>query len=171
MKHVYWVFGVIAGLLSVAIEYVHFSNISNLETFRLYWMAKLFVLAMCVVFGIIAMKKTSGGAISIARTLFTGGLISFIRAIVLILAFAIMYYPDGAFFDSAVELSYEQLDKMVEAGEMESKDLDMRKSKLASQFTVRGYAISTLFGSLITGLVISVLMAAFVSTNKMYVEE
>jgi hypothetical protein len=151
-------------------EYVYYQDI-DLDTFRMFWLAKMFVLFVTVVFGIIAVKKLSGGVISIARTLFTGGLISFIRAITMVIAFSILYYPDGEFYQKAKDISFEQMEKKVEAGELERVDLAGAKGRIESQLSLSGYSVSTLFGSLITGLVVSVLMAAFVATNKMYEEE
>ena len=49
-------------------------------------------------------------------------------------------------------------------------ELDIIKGQIARQYEPAGYSLVTIGGSLVTGLVLSILMAAFIGKNMMYEE-
>jgi len=48
---------------------------------------------------------------------------------------------------------------------MELKEI---KNQIAAQYKPAGYAMMSIGSSLVTGLIVSILMAAFIATNMMY---
>ena len=106
-----WIFGALAGILSATLEYLFFkSSESNANTM---FLSKILILTLCIVLGLILAKKLLGGTISIARTILTGGVISIVRAIVMIIAFMVLYFPNGEFYQSKVEIAFEQAGTLV----------------------------------------------------------
>lgn len=171
MQKSIWIFGLLAGVLSALLEYLYFSSATFNHTTML--LAKLMVLIICVVAGLILAKKLSGGVISIARTILSGVLISVIRAAVLIFAFVAHYYPNGDFYQPKLKQAYEQAEKKVSADdEIKAADketeLDIIKSQIEMQFKPLGYSGLAVGSSIITGLIVSILLAAFISKNMMY---
>ena len=168
-----WVFGILAGLLCAILEYLFFSTTSS--SANTMFITKIAILAIFVGAGLILLRKLLGGVISIGRTVFSGLLISFIRAIVMIIVFIFLYQPNGEFYQPRVQEAYAQAEKKVAADD-KIKDADMPmelaliKEQIASLYKVPGYSMITLGGSLVTGLVVSILMAAFIGTNMMYNE-
>ncbi len=166
-----WIFGLLAGVLSALIEYLFFkSTVSNSVVM---YVSKIVILSFCIIFGLILAKKLLGGTISIGRTLFIGGLISFIRAIILIISFLILYYPDGNFYQPSVKIAFEQATKKVEKDinikpADKAMKLEENKKQIASQYEPIGYSLIAIGASITTGLILSILMAAFISTNMMY---
>jgi hypothetical protein len=173
MQKAIWVFGSIAGILSALLEYLYFKSDSfNHMTMTL---SKMAVLIVSVVFGLILVKKLLGGVVSIARTLLSGVLISLIRAAVMIAAFVFLYYPNGEFYAPKLQASYEMAAAKVEADESvkpadKETELETIKEQITFQFKPLGYSGLALASSLITGLIVSVLVAAFIAKNMMYEE-
>jgi len=171
MQKSIWIFGVLAGLLSSLLEYAFFSStLSNANTM---FLAKITVLVCCIVLGLILTRKLIGGVISIARTLLTGGLISLIRAIVLSIFFGVLYYPDGSFYQPKIDIAFEQAAlKIKQDSTIKPADKSMElmeiQSQIEAQYQPTGYTLLSIGSSLITGLIVSILMAAFISTNMMY---
>tara|TARA_Y100000385_G_scaffold280971_1_gene332945 strand:+ start:5195 stop:5716 length:522 start_codon:yes stop_codon:yes gene_type:complete len=166
-----WIFGALAGILSATLEYLFFkSSESNANTM---FLSKILILTLCIVLGLILAKKLLGGTISIARTILTGGVISIVRAIVMIIAFMVLYFPNGEFYQSKVEIAFEQAAKKVQQDDeikpadkaMELKEI---KNQIAAQYKPAGYAMMSIGSSLVTGLIVSILMAAFIANNMMY---
>jgi hypothetical protein len=166
-----WVFGSLAGILSAILEYLFFkSSESNANTM---FLSKILILTLCIVLGLILAKKLLGGKISIARTLLTGGVISFIRAIFMIIIFMVLYYPNGDFYQPKVEIAFDQAAKKVQQDDDikpadKIMELNEIKNQIAAQYKPAGYAMMSIGSSLVTGLIISILMAAFIATNMMY---
>ena len=166
-----WIFGALAGILSATLEYLFFkSSESNANTM---FLSKILILTLCIVLGLILAKKLLGGTISIARTILTGGVISIVRAIVMIIAFMVLYFPNGEFYQSKVEIAFEQAAKKVQQDDeikpadkaMELKEI---KNQISAQYKPAGYAMMSIGSSLVTGLIVSILMAAFIANNMMY---
>ncbi|MFT6111929.1 MAG: hypothetical protein ACJA19_000274 [Bacteroidia bacterium] len=168
-----WIFGIVAGLFCATLEYLFFSTTGS--SANTMFLTKIAILSVCVGAGLILLRKLSGGIISIARTVFSGLLISFIRAIVMIVAFILLYQPNGDFYQPRVEEAFIQAEKKVSADENikdadKSMELDQIKIQIASLYKVPVYTLSTIGSSLVTGLIVSILMAAFIGTNMMYNE-
>ena len=93
----------------------------------------------------------------------------------MIIVFIFLYQPNGEFYQPRVQEAYVQAEKKV-AEDDKIKDADkpmelaLIKEQIASLYKVPGYSMITLGGSLVTGLVVSILMAAFIGTNMMYNE-
>ena len=165
-----WIFGVLAGILSAILEYLFFkSSESNANAM---FLSKIIILTLCIVLGLILAKKLLGGTISISRTMLIGGIISFVRAIVMIISFLVLYYPNGDFYQPKVEIAFEQATKKVQHDDIKPADKAMEleeiKDQIAAQYEPAGYAMMSVGSSLVTGLIVSILMAAFISTNMMY---
>ncbi|MGB1039050.1 MAG: DUF4199 domain-containing protein [Bacteroidia bacterium] len=173
MQKSIWIFGVLAGSICAGLEYMFFKSIGG--SANIMYISKFAVLLICIVFGLILIRKLLGGTISIARTILSGVLIAAVRAIVMIAAFTFLYYPDGEFYKEKLEISYEQAAKKIESDD-EIKDADKTmmleetKVQIASQYKPTGYMLITIGMSVVSGFIISILMAAFIGTNMMYKE-
>ena len=170
MQKSIWIFGTLAGALCAVLEFLFFK--STEASANVMYLAKFFILVICIVFGIILVKKLLGGTISIARTVLSGVMIALVRAIVMIVAFTYFYYPNGDFYKEKLAISYEQAAKKIAEDEkVKPADKEMvleeTKDQIAYQYQPTGYMLITTGMSLVTGLVFSVLMAAFVGTNMM----
>ena len=166
-----WIFGLLAGVLSAILEYLFFK--SSESNANVMFLSKIIILTLCIILGLILEKKLLGGTISISRTLLTGGIISFIRAIVMIISFLVLYYPNGDFYQPKVEIAFEQATKKVQQDDDikpadKAMELEEIKGQIAAQYKPAGYAMMSIGSSLVTGLIVSILMAAFIATNMMY---
>lgn len=166
-----WIFGLLAGILSAIMEYLFFkSSESNANSM---FLSKIIILTLCIILGLILAKKLLGGTISISRTLLTGGIISLVRAIVMIISFLVLYYPSGDFYKSKVEIAFEKATLKVQQDEDikpadKAMELEEIKGQIAAQYEPAGYAMMSIGSSLVTGLIVSILMASFIATNMMY---
>ena len=173
MQKSIWIFGILAGLVGASLEYIFFKDTSF--SANTMYLSKTLILVICVVFGLILVKKLLGGTISIARTILSGLLISLVRAAVMIIAFLALYSPNGEFYQEKVEQSFVQAEKKIAADDdIKPADkatiLEETKNQIKSQFEPLGYSGLLIGESLIIGIVISILTAAFISKNMMYQE-
>ena len=173
MQKSIWIFGAIAGVICAVLEYLFFGGSGG--SANVMFAAKISVLLICVAAGLILIKKLNGGIISIARTIMSGILISLVRAIVMIVAFGFLYYPNGEFYKPKTQEGWIQAEKKIAAdNDIKPADkpmeLDAVKEQIASLYKPKGYSLITIGGSLVSGLIISILMAAFIGKNTMYDE-
>lgn len=173
MQKSIWVFGVVAGVICATLEYIFFGGEGG--SANVMFVAKIAVLFISIVAGIILIRKLLGGIVSIARVVMSGVLISLVRAIVMVIVFGFLYYPNGAFYKAKTEQAWEQAEKKVAADENikpadKPMELEIVKDQIAGLYKPKGYTMITIGGSLISGLIISILMAAFVGSNTMYDE-
>lgn len=173
MQKSIWIFGALAGVICAALEYVFFGGEGG--SANVMFVAKIAVLLVAIASGLILIKKLIGGVISIARTVMSGMLIALVRSIAMVIAFGFLYYPDGAFYQNKTHEAWEQAERKIAADEKikpadKTMELDIVKLQIAGLYEPKGYALITIGGSLITGLVVSILMAAFIGTNTMYNE-
>lgn len=173
MQKSIWIFGIIAGVICAVLEYIFFGGTGG--SANVMFAAKIAVLLVCIVAGLILIRKLLGGVVSIARVIFSGLLISLVRAIVMVIAFGFLYYPSGDFYKNKTEESWIQAEKKVEQDENikpadKPMELETIKEQIAGLYKPKGYTMITVGGSLVTGLIISILMAAFIGTNTMYAE-
>ncbi|MFY0643395.1 MAG: DUF4199 domain-containing protein [Bacteroidia bacterium] len=174
MQKTIWLFGGIAGVLSALLEYLFYSG-QNFNSQSLY-LSKIILLAICVIFGLILIKKLLGGIISIGRTILSGIMISVVKSIIAIAVFLVLYAPSGEFYAKHVEQAKIESIKIIndnttlEEGEKADKIVEAH-SYIEGQFKPWGYSFSTLLEGLITSFVISVLMAAFIAKNMMYQDQ
>jgi hypothetical protein len=171
MQKSIWIFGIIAGAFCATLEFLYYKS-TNFSAMTMY-LSKVAVLIICVVLGLILVRKLLGGTISIGRTLLSGVLISLIRAAVMIGFFTYFYQPNGEFYAAKLQESFVQAEKKVTADEQikpedKPNELELAKQQIASQFSPRGYATLAIIGSVITGFIISILTAVFISKNMMY---
>jgi|TARA_B110000503_G_C7149983_1_gene414724 hypothetical protein len=171
MQKSIWIFGILAGLLCALLEFLFFSSV-NSNAVAMY-VSKIAVLVICLGAGLILTKKLLGGQISIARTLLSGILISMVRAAIMIIAFLALYAPDGAFYQVKVNESFEQAALKVQQDDNvkpADKPMELKtvKQQISAQYKPMGYIMICLGSSLVSGLIISILMAAFIGTNMMY---
>ncbi|MEY2924329.1 MAG: hypothetical protein RLZZ337_877 [Bacteroidota bacterium] len=171
MQKSIWIFGIIAGAFCATLEFLYYKT-ENFSAMTMY-ISKMAVLAISIVLGLILVRKLLGGTISIGRTLLSGVLISLIRAAVMIGAFTYFFQPNGDFYAPKLQEAFVQAEKKIEADENIKKEdkpneLELAKQQIAGQFTPRGYATLAIGGSVITGFIISILTAVFISKNMMY---
>ncbi|MEJ6661641.1 MAG: DUF4199 domain-containing protein [Bacteroidia bacterium] len=173
MQKSIWIFGIIAGIICAVLEYLFFKAVGS--SANVMFVSKIAVFTVCLIFGLILAKKLLGGIISIARTILSGLLISLIRAGVMIIVFLYLYSPSGEFYQPRAEEAFVVAAAKVDADELikpadKEMELDIIKGQIARQYEPIGYSLVTIGGSLVTGLVLSILMAAFIGKNMMYEE-
>ncbi|PCJ67918.1 MAG: hypothetical protein COA58_01915 [Bacteroidetes bacterium] len=173
MQKSIWIFGILAGALCAVLEYLFIISVnahSGINSF-----AKIAVLAICIIAGLVVTRKLLGGVISIARTLLTGILIALVRAAIMIVVFVFMYYPDGTFYEEKVQIGLEQVAASVDADESvkpadKEQEIERISANWVNQMKPQGYSVTAILMSIISGVFISILAAVFLSTNKMYQE-
>lgn len=174
MQKTIWLFGGIAGVLSAVLEYVFYSG-QNFNTQSLY-LLKIAILAICVVFALILLRKLKGGIISIGRTILSGVLISVVKSVISIVVFLFLFYPKGEFYEKHKEQAKIEAVKIItDNSELEEAEKPAKITEahgyIEGQFKPLGYSVSTIIEGLVTSFVVSILMAAFISTNMMYHQE
>ena len=96
-----------------------------------------------------------------------------VRAAIMIIAFLALYAPDGAFYQVKVNESFEQAALKVQQDDNvkpADKPMELKtvKQQISAQYKPMGYIMICLGSSLVSGLIISIFMAAFIGTNMMY---
>jgi tetrahydromethanopterin S-methyltransferase subunit F len=170
MQKSIWIFGIIAGIICAVLEYLFFKAVGS--SANVMFVSKIAVFTVCLIFGLILAKKLQGGIIS---TILSGLLISLIRAGVMIIVFLYLYSPSGEFYQPRADEAFVVAAAKVDADELikpadKEMELDIIKGQIARQYEPVGYSLVTIGGSLVTGLVLSILMAAFIGKNMMYEE-
>lgn len=174
MQKVIWPFGILAGLGSAYIEYLYFSNPNALpQQMGQYTLLKIFVLLICLVFALVLIKKLNGNTISISRTLFSGVLTSVIRAFVMVMCFWFLYQPEGEFYQDKLDLALRVATEKHQADTAITEEIRYERIKdayqqIEFQYKPNGYAKIALLSSLASGVIISILMAAFIANNQMF---
>ena len=178
MQKPIWIFGGLAGVIAALVEYLFYSQDPNTfdATQSQGMMAiKMVSLIICIIFGLILLRKLNGGVISIGRTILSGVLMSVVRSVILIIAFTATWYPDGTFYDGHKAIAKEKTAEIIASNddfteEEKQEKIEEAEITLDKQYTPQGYSVVAFLGSLVTGLVISVLMAAFIAKNMMYAD-
>jgi len=173
MQKSVWIFGIVAGLICAFLEYVFYMGTTG--SANVMFATKTAVLSICIIAGLILIKKLSGGVISIARTILSGSLIALVRALVMVIAFGFLYVPNGDFYEHRKQEAWSQAEKAMEADDKtkpadKPMELEIIKEQIGALYEPKGYSMITVGGSLVTGLVLSILVAAFIGTNMMYNE-
>ena len=173
MQKPIWIFGGIAGILSASLEYLFYSG--QIDNSKFMYLLKVFILLICIVFGLILIKKLIGGVISIARTLLSGILISVVKSLITIAVFLALYAPDGSFYEPHLQKAKTEATEIINEKSDLAEDEKPAKiieahSYIDGQFKPLGYSVSTIIEGLVTGFIVSLLMAAFIATNMMYKE-
>jgi hypothetical protein len=165
MSKYYWIFGAIAGVFSVTMEYLLFSGYLGFDKSPGVLMAKLGALLICIVFASILIKKMNGG-ISLIRTTFGGLLMALICSTISITGYTVMTYATPNFFDGAKAYNMEQWEQN---NADKPEVLAKRTEKLAEvdkSYGLQIYAAFTLVGYLLSGLMVSIFTAAFISNKS-----
>jgi hypothetical protein len=171
LKRPIWLFGLIAGILSAGYEYTFY--ISDSGDSKIMYLAKISIMVICVIFGLILIRKMLGGTISIGRTLLSGVSIGILRSLIMVAAFLVLYYPDGNFYKPYEQSALVQAEEIVMADEEIDADkkeaaIQEIKQRIVQVLKPKGYIVSTIIEGLVTSFVISILTAAFIATNMMY---
>lgn len=174
MQKPIWLFGGIAGVLCALLEYLFYSG-QNFDSKSMY-LVKIAILLICIIFGLILIRKLLGGTISIGRTILSGVLIATVKSVVTIIAFLALYAPHGEFYENHLSKAKKEAVEIISQDKEVAQQDKAAKIKeaehfISGQFQPLGYSISTLIEGWVTGFVISVLMAAFIATNMMYKQE
>lgn len=171
MQKSIWIFGILAGIICAVLEYLFFASEGG--SANVMFIAKIAVLAIFTISGLVLIRKLKGGIISIGRTIVSGLMIALVRAVVMIIAFGFLYYPNGDFYkhrsDQAVQVATDQMNAndAVKAADKKMK-LEETIEQITFQYKPTGYSLIAIGGSLVTGLVLSILTAAIIGTNMMY---
>jgi hypothetical protein len=171
-----WIFGGLAGVLCALLEFLFYSREPSSfqqSQFQVLYLIKIGILLICIIFGLVLIRKLRGGIISIGRTLMSGILISLVRSVIMIVAFLILYAPDGKFYEDHKDYALSLMEKKINEdkeipAEEKLENIADAKATIINNFVPQGYSLYTLGASLITGLIFSVLMAAFISRNMMF---
>jgi cytochrome b subunit of formate dehydrogenase len=173
MQKSIWIFGILAGIICAVLEYLFFGSQDG--SANVMFMAKIAVLVIFTISGLVLIRKLKGGIISISRTILSGLMIALIRAVVMIIAFGFLYYPNGEFYkfrsDQAIQVATNQMNanEAVKPADKEMK-LEETIEQITFQYKPKGYSLIAVGSSIITGLIISILTAAIIGTNMMYNE-
>lgn len=174
MQKVIWIFGIIAGAGSAFIEYLYFSNPdATPQQMGQYTLLKIFILLIAIIFGLILVKKLNGNRIGIGKTLSSGLMISVIRALVMVVSFWFLYQPDGAFYSEKLNIAKLVATEKHEADTTISEEVRLQNIEdayyqIEYQYKPYGYGKIALISSIASGIVMSILMAAFIAKNQMY---
>ncbi|MCB9245890.1 MAG: DUF4199 domain-containing protein [Flavobacteriales bacterium] len=165
MSKFYWIFGGIAGIFSFILEYLLFSGRMGFDKSPSVLLAKLAALLLCIVFAAVLIRKLKG-SISVARTILSGFIIALICSVISISGYTYMSYARQDFFAEAKTYS---MDRWVEEHPEEATDEAKRKVKaeeIERSYSIQTYTAFTLIGYLVSGLLVSVFTAAFISNKS-----
>jgi len=167
MGKYYWIFGGIAGIYSVLSEYLLFTGRLGYDRSGGVLMSKLVVLLLCIVFGSILIKKING-TISSARTMLSGALIALICSVISIAGYTFMSQNDPTFFDGAKEYSLSTWEEHNADKPDVLAKRDEQIAQIESGFGIQQYVGFTLIGYLVSGLLVSLFTAAFLSNKNAF---
>ncbi|MBR9859683.1 DUF4199 domain-containing protein [bacterium] len=177
MQKPIWIFGGLAGILSALVEFLFYNSpptdMAQSQS-QVMYLIKIAIMVVCLIFGLILIKKLQGGVISIGRTIFSGVMISIIRASIMVIAFLVLYNPIGEFYEPHKTQALEQAEITIQKNdEIEEKEAAIKDAKetIDGLFKPGGYTLAAYGSSLATGIILSVLMAAFIAKNMMYQDE
>lgn len=165
MNKFIWIFGAISGILGSVAEYMVYGNYMPYDSFVGIRLFKIFILVICIVFAVIALKKLNG-QISLARTLLTSILVSLVRSIFLIGGFLLMHYPNGEIFEPVKAYAFEKVVAMMEEEDRTPKNLAEKKLEIADQFSLTGYPKYGLMGSAVTAVFVGVFLGLIVANKS-----
>lgn len=127
-----------------------------------YTLGSYGLLAMCIVFAVIAWRKLNG-SISLGRTMVTGLAVAALRGIVLVFAFSVLYFTHPEWLARPQQQATEQYLAHMKSEEKTPENEQKVKDSVRRQFTPIGFAQSALFESLIIGVIVSALTAGFLA--------
>jgi hypothetical protein len=170
MTKYYLLFGFIAGGLGTLSDYLLFSGAIPFSNSGVVLITKLFILLLCIIFSSILIKKMQG-SISFLRTTFGGLMVALLCTAINLAGYAYMAYPDYSFFENVMEYSqavrkeqYEELpDTLPDKKKIEDMDFE---EETRAFFRVENMAKFLILGYVAAGLIISVLLSAFISDPK-----
>ncbi|MBI1305354.1 MAG: DUF4199 family protein [Bacteroidetes bacterium] len=165
MVKYYWIFGGIAGLSSVALEYLLFSGYLGYEHTYGVVLGKFLSMLVCLVFCVILIKKLKG-RISFLRTSFTGLMLALICSAISGIGYSWMYAPNGEFFQPTKDHVLEGWKKENANKPDELMKIDEVKTKINERFSLKNHTYFDLAGYLVCGLFFSALLAAFVADRS-----
>ncbi|MFM9943771.1 MAG: DUF4199 domain-containing protein [Bacteroidia bacterium] len=167
MNKVYSIFGVISGLISSTFLYFFYHK--ELYTMRennlLFRSFSIAILALCVIFAIIAAKKINGNTISFMRSMFTGFMVSLISALVNFVCYSIIYLSMPQMLVKPEKIAKEQFQTNPEVLKDTTINISKALENIHTQFTPGGFLLPSVFVSLIFGLLASIFVTAFVYTR------
>jgi len=168
MNKVYVIIGVVSGIITSFFLYYYLNNdlYKSREHNLVFRLSTVSVLIISVLFAIIAVKKLNNNSISFMRCMFTGFIISIIGGLVNFAFFTSFYFVSPDIITRAENVSKTQYLSSKEA----KKETPERQSQILkgihTQFTPGGSFLSTIFSSLITCMIASIFIAAFVYTRN-----
>jgi hypothetical protein len=179
MNKFIWIFGAISGILGSIAEYLVYGDILPYESFGAIRLFKIFLLVICVVFAVVAIKKING-QISLARTLLVSILVSLVRSIFLIGGFLLMYYPNGERFEPGKKIAMEMSIKRIKDEQIEAQKSPLTKDKkvnikekiedqrnaIDNQFSITGYPVFSIMGSVVTAVFAGVFLGLIVANKS-----
>ncbi len=167
MNKVYSIFGVVSGLVTSMFLFFYYQKELYLlrENNLLFRSFSIIVLAICVVFAIIAAKKINNNTISFMRCMFTGFMVSLINGLVNFICFLILYSTSAHILIKPEQIAKNQFIHNAEIQKDSSINMVQAMESIHQQFTPGGFLLPSIFTSLIFGLLTSIFITAFVYTR------
>ncbi len=167
MNKVYSIFGVISGLVTSMFLYFYYQKELYLlrENNLLFRSFSIIVLAICVIFAIIAAKKINGNTISFMRCMFTGFMVSLINGLVNFICYVVLFNSSRSILIKPEQIAKDQFMHNVEIQKDTTINMVQAMESIHQQFTPGGFLLPNLFTSLIFGLLMSIFITAFVYTR------
>lgn len=168
MNKVYGIFGAVSGIVTSAFLYFYYQK--ELYTMRennlLFRGFSVIILALCVIFAIIAAKKINGNTISFMRSMFTGFMVSLINGLVNFILFSLLFVSMPALLVKPEQIAKEQFVHNAEIQRDSSINIAKAMESIHQQFTPGGFLLPSLFSSVIIGILVSIFVTAFVYSRS-----
>lgn len=165
MSKFYWIFGGIAGLFSFILEYLLFSGKLGFDKSPGVLLAKLAALLLCIVFAAVLIRKLRG-SISAARTVLSGFIIALICSAISITGYTYMSYAKQDFFTAAKTYSMQRWMEDHPEDAQDNSKREVKSDEIERSYSIQTYSAFTLIGYLVSGLLVSVFTAAFISNKS-----
>ena len=168
MNKVYGYIGLASGIVTSFFLYYYLSHdfYTSREKHLIYWLSKISVLAISVLFTLIAVKKLNGNMISFMRCMFSGFMISLISGLVNFAFFTVFYFTKPDIISRAEAFSKESYIESEQAAKQTSEKREESLIELHNQFTPGGTLLPTIFESFVFCMMATVFIAAFIYTRS-----
>lgn len=164
MNKIYGIFGSISGIVTSVFLYFYYQK--ELYTMRennlLFRGFSVLILALCVIFAIIAAKKINGNTISFMRSMFTGFMVSLINGLVNFILFSLLFITSHDLLVKPEKIAKEQFIHNAEIQKDTSINISQAMESIHQQFTPGGFLLPNIFSSIIIGILVSIFVTAFV---------
>lgn len=164
MNKVYGIFGIISGFIEIGLMHYYYINelFMKREYNLLYRSLTVLILAMSVVFAIIAVKKINGNVISFMRSMFTGFMVSLINGLTKWLLFTCIYFFNADLLVKPEKFAKEEFIKNMATNKNPDINVSEGLQNLHNLFTPGGFLMPNMFSSFVFGMITAIFVTAFV---------